>query len=1076
MEEDGEGNHLVFQCLTWEPAADEVNPNQFAVFGMGKTQEGRSVCCLVRNYAARLYIDLSGMMSRFPAISDIESLANKIERQVLWSRGYLKDTFDGSSVVYKKRFRGDDETAYPFLEIRSKSSLRRLAISLAKFGLTFYKRRDDPDGANIVLDLSRSVYEGKLDPTMQFFHEQEIRPAGWVSVDLNHDKVEVVRQVDRVSLCDVELVVNDPRAVAPHTEKNRLRDMAPFKIISFDVEAWKAGGKFPSPGDPGTVCYMICAQVDIGKGVPRRNHVFSMKECSELREEKTHGLNQVTIHQENDDEKAMLSEFLAFLSVQQPDVLIGYNILKYDLPLIYHRCVEYGLADIMEGALKFQEVPKLDSDRQYWKDNPRGYQEYEEVRTPGVLQLDIFKAVQIGYTLDSYTLRFVGNHFLKDISKLDLSYEEQFRLFEAGTPDGMRCLAEYCLVDAAVPFRLMDHLKLFLNFVEMANLTRVQVTDLVTKGQSQKAMSQIAHDAHEEDYLLPDEFYERRHYLGGKVLDSKSGVYGMPRAARCIGKGVNLECKCVHCMNDTPIATLDFTSLYPSIMIANNLCYTTLVTDDRRRDPKEKYNTWEWKDSAGTHRHTFCQTRQGVLPRLVQRLLAARKAVKGQMKALEFGSYEYAIRDAQQQQLKLSGNSIYGFTGATGFPCIPVAETVTYIGRTMIEKIASWTEAGLDSRGKERRVIAGDTDSIMVAYDTRHLKTMEDKVAFCVQESNRDAENLTKRLRAEYKFLKPEDNPVHLKYEKVTYPYMCIEQKNYMGYIQHPVKEAGPDIKGRVKKRDLCPYVRKMAMDAVMTLLEPGMPVDKAKALVQDRLNAFLEGKVPKDEIIMTKRLKSTWQEYYFDTAGNPVEDHGSVHAKLAQRMFERDPGTAPGKGDRVQYMYGIMPRLILGKTGKGEAGHVETPEYMEKHNIQVDYSHYVDKQFHNIIEYIFKYVVDEPIEFLDPTRNKTLRVERERVAMNSGRQMNGKIMEDFFSRKRRADELPASVKETYKTLLEEGIVIDQADIDAMEEVRKEMHQPAAKRVKAGGEGTRMAEDQGKVKMFMLDTREDDLY
>jgi len=39
-----------------------------------------------------------------------------------------------------------------------------------------------------------------------------------------------------------------------------------------------------------------------------------------------------------------------------------------------------------------------------------------------------------------------------------------------------------------------------------------------------------------------------------------------------------------------PIATLDFASLYPSIMMAHNLCYTTLMSewDYKRLTPEQK--------------------------------------------------------------------------------------------------------------------------------------------------------------------------------------------------------------------------------------------------------------------------------------------------------------------------------------------------------------------------------------------------------------------------------------------------------------------------------------------------------
>ena len=42
-------------------------------------------------------------------------------------------------------------------------------------------------------------------------------------------------------------------------------------------------------------------------------------------------------------------------------------------------------------------------------------------------------------------------------------------------------------------------------------------------------------------------------YEGATVIEPKKGYY------------------------DVPIATLDFSSLYPSIMMAHNLCYTTLL-------------------------------------------------------------------------------------------------------------------------------------------------------------------------------------------------------------------------------------------------------------------------------------------------------------------------------------------------------------------------------------------------------------------------------------------------------------------------------------------------------------------
>lgn len=101
----------------------------------------------------------------------------------------------------------------------------------------------------------------------------------------------------------------------------------------------------------------------------------------------------------------------------------------------------------------------------------------------------------------------------------------------------------------------MDKLMCFVNYIEMSRVTGVPFNFLLSRGQSIKVLSQLYRRANEEGYVIPsmkgegtDEQYE-----GATVIEPKKGYY------------------------DVPIATLDFSSLYPSIMMAHNLCYTTLL-------------------------------------------------------------------------------------------------------------------------------------------------------------------------------------------------------------------------------------------------------------------------------------------------------------------------------------------------------------------------------------------------------------------------------------------------------------------------------------------------------------------
>jgi DNA polymerase delta subunit 1 len=135
-----------------------------------------------------------------------------------------------------------------------------------------------------------------------------------------------------------------------------------------------------------------------------------------------------------------------------------------------------------------------------------------------------------------------------------------------------RCPSHSWVQDAYLPQRLMDKLMCFVNYTEMARVTGVPFNFLLARGQSIKVLSQLYRKANSEGYLIPslkggegkhaspsDTLASNEHvggednYEGATVIEPKRGYY------------------------DVPIATLDFSSLYPSIMMAHNLCYTSLL-------------------------------------------------------------------------------------------------------------------------------------------------------------------------------------------------------------------------------------------------------------------------------------------------------------------------------------------------------------------------------------------------------------------------------------------------------------------------------------------------------------------
>ena len=203
-------------------------------------------------------------------------------------------------------------------------------------------------------------------------------------------------------------------------------------------------------------------------------------------------------------------------------------------------------------------------------------------------------------------------------------------------------------------------------------------------------------------------------------------------------------------------------------------------------------------------------TSQGLLPEILDELLTARKRAKRDMKKAT-DPFVKAVQNGRQLALKVSANSVYGFTGATvgQLPCLAISGSVTAFGREMIQQTKGAVESKYtiaNGYPADAIVVYGDTDSVMVKFG---VKTVEHA--------------MTLGLEAASAVTKLFPNPVKLEFEKVYFPYLLMNKKRYAGlYWTNPKKWDKLDAKGiETVRRDNCGLVRTMVSKVLnMILLE----------------------------------------------------------------------------------------------------------------------------------------------------------------------------------------------------------------------------------------------------------------
>jgi DNA polymerase delta subunit 1 len=390
---------------------------------------------------------------------------------------------------------------------------------------------------------------------------------------------------------------------------------------------------------------------------------------------------------EANDEKELLLFFEEFIMSYDPDFIIGYNIINFDLPFILDRAAKLDL----KGYGHFGRSSALSRiKKSTLQSKVMGNRETKEINIEGRIQLDLMIHMHREHKLSSYTLNNVSYHFLRD-QKEDVHHSEIFKLFKESRETRKR-LAIYCVKDSELPLRLLEKLCCIFNYSEMARVTGVPLNFLLNRGQQIKVVSQLLRKAKEKHFILPTNRASRgsddKGFDGAYVLDPIVGFY------------------------EEPIATLDFASLYPSIMMAHNLCYTTLVKAEQLEELGLELEDVT-KTPEGYYFVKNKAKRQGLLPEILEELISARKKAKQELANAEDKLLKDVL-EGRQLALKISANSVYGFTGALvgQLPCLEISSSVTAFGRQMIEKTKNRVEEWYPGA----KVVYGDTDSVMVKF------------------------------------------------------------------------------------------------------------------------------------------------------------------------------------------------------------------------------------------------------------------------------------------------------------------------------------------------------------------------
>lgn len=493
-----------------------------------------------------------------------------------------------------------------------------------------------------------------------------------------------------------------------------------------------------------------------------------------------------------ESEADLMTEFVKLVRKWDPDIFAGYEIEMHSWGYLIDRCSVIGINLASQISRVNPAVVKM-------RPNDTGDNGgSKDIQLVGRIILDVWRLLRHEVALQSYTFENIMYHILH-MRVPKFSYQRLTFFWEHKSNFYRYITAKYYILRVKSVLKLLDQLDLIGRTSELAKLFGIQFYEVLSRGSQFRVESMMLRLAKPLNYIPVSPSVQQRAKMRAPeflplIFEPESRFYV------------------------DPVIVLDFQSLYPSIIIAYNYCFSTCIGRVEMLGTNQpfEFGACQLKVPRATlrnleHKLNFSpcgvgyvkpEVRQGILPRMLKEILETRLMVKSSMKENKDNKLLQRVLHSRQLGLKLIANVTYGYTAANfsgRMPCIEVGDSVVSKGRETLERAIKLIEQTPRWRAK---VVYGDTDSLFVMVAGRSKDE-----AF--------------RIGAEIAEAVTNDNPapVKLKLEKVFLPCILQTKKRYVGYMYESAEQQEPEYcaKGiETVRRDGCPAVAKVNLHNVL--------------------------------------------------------------------------------------------------------------------------------------------------------------------------------------------------------------------------------------------------------------------